>query len=452
MNKSISPLDGRYAGRLGDLAELFCEPALMRSRCLVELAYLEALAGTGRFFALAETERAAIRKERDSFGEHEYENIKRIETRTAHDVMACVEHLRERFPARAEWIHFALTSEDVNNLAYSLIFQAYVSRLQLPLLEDLIRKLMELAERWQAIPFPAKTHGQPASPTTAGKELAVFISRLLRQYRQLKAFRFRGKLNGATGNWSAFAAADPDFDWIAFSKTLIESLGLDFNPATTQIEDHDAWSEYFSIVRRINTILLDLDVDAWEYISRGFFVQRKREGEVGSSTMPHKVNPIQFENSEGNLVLSNSLLSTLSERLCHSRMQRDLSDSTVVRNVGVALAHSHLAWKETLGGLDRIELDAAACRAELEREPQLLAEPYQIVLRSAGQKDAYEQLKALTRGREVAMADFHRLLDSCAIEEPLKVRLRKLDVPGYVGLAGRVCGAVLAAAEQELAE
>ena len=452
MPKDISPLDGRYAGRLGELAELFCEQSLMRSRCFVELAYLEALADTGRFFALDDAERAAIRKERDSFGEREYGNVKRIEARTAHDVMACVEHLRERFPARAEWIHFALTSEDVNNLAYSLIFREYAEKLQLPLLEDVVRKLMELAGRWQDVPFPAKTHGQPASPTTAGKELAVFVSRLLRQYRQLKAFRFRGKLNGATGNWSAFAAADPDSDWIAFSEKFIGGLGLEFNGATTQIEDHDAWSEWFSIVRRINVILLDLDTDAWEYISRGFFVQRKKDGEVGSSTMPHKVNPIRFENSEGNLVLADSLLSTLSERLCHSRMQRDLSDSTVVRNVGVALAHSHLAWQETLGGLGRIELDAAACRAELEREPQLLAEPYQIVLRRAGRKDAYDQLKELTRGRAVALADFRRLLDASGIDESLQARLRALDVPGYVGLAPRICRDTLSAAEQELAK
>ena len=452
MHKEISPLDGRYHNRLNDLAERFCEPSLMRSRCRVELAYLEAMADTGRFFTLGADERSAIRKEMESFGDAEYENIKRIESRTAHDVMACVEHLRERFPARAEWIHFALTSEDVNNLAWSLIFRDYAAELQLPLLDDVLRKLMELAEGWQDVPFPAKTHGQPASPSTAGKELAVFVSRLLRQRRQLKDFRFRGKLNGATGNWSALAAADPDFDWIAFSKTFIASLGLDFNGATTQIEDHDAWSEYFSIVRRINTILLDLDTDAWEYISRGFFVQRKKEGEVGSSTMPHKVNPIKFENSEGNLVLANSLLSTLSERLCHSRMQRDLSDSTVIRNVGVALAHSHLAWKETLGGLERIDLDAAACRAELEREPQLLAEPYQIVLRSAGTKDAYDQLKALTRGRAVTLADFHRLLDGSGLDEKMKARLRALDVPGYVGLASRVCGRVLDEAEKELAK
>ena len=452
MHKEISPLDGRYHNRLNDLAEQFCEPSLMRSRCRVELAYLEALADTGRFFTLGADERAAIRKEMETFGDAEYENIKRIESRTAHDVMACVEHLRERFPARAEWIHFALTSEDVNNLAWSLIFRDYAAALQLPLLDEVLRKLVELAAGWQDVPFPAKTHGQPASPTTAGKELAVFVSRLLRQRRQLKEFRFRGKLNGATGNWSALAAADPDFDWIAFSERFIVSLGLGFNGATTQIEDHDAWSEYFSIVRRINTILLDLDTDAWEYISRGFFVQRKKEGEVGSSTMPHKVNPIKFENSEGNLVLANSLLSTLSERLCHSRMQRDLSDSTVIRNVGVALAHSHLAWKETLGGLERIDLDAAACRTELEREPQLLAEPYQIVLRSAGNKNAYDQLKALTRGRAVTLADFHRLLDDSGLDEVRQARLRALDVPGYVGLASRVCRNVLAEAEKELAE
>ena len=358
MPKEISPLDGRYAERLGDLAELFCEQALMQRRCFVELAYLEALADTGRFFQLDAAARAAIRQARDGFGDADYANIKRIEARTAHDVMACVEHLRARFPALAEWIHFALTSEDVNNLAYSLIFREYAAKLQRPLLDDVIRKLMELAGRWQDIPFPAKTHGQPASPTTAGKELAVFVARLLRQRRQLKDFRFRGKFGGATGNWSAFVAADPDFDWIAFSRKFVESLGLDFNGATTQIEDHDAWSEWFSITRRINAILLDLDSTPGNTSRAASSCRSKQEGEVGSSTMPHKVNPIKFENSEGNLVLANSLLATLSERLCHSRMQRDLSDSTVARNIGVALAHSHLAWQETLGGLDRIELDA----------------------------------------------------------------------------------------------
>ena len=452
MHKEISPLDGRYYDRLGDLAEWFCEESLMRHRCIVELAWLEALAGTGRFFELEAPERTAVRQAMESFNEADYQNIKRIEARTAHDVMACVEHLRERFPARAEWIHFALTSEDVNNLAYSLMFREYAKRLQLPLLDEVIGKLVDLAEGWKDQPFPAKTHGQPASPSTAGKELAVFVSRLLRQRRQLQAFRFRGKLGGAVGNWSAMVAADPDVDWIAVAKAFVESLGLEFNGVATQIEDHDAWSEWFSITRRINTILLDLDTDAWEYISRGFFVQRKKEGEVGSSTMPHKINPIRFENSEGNLVLANSLLSTLSERLCRSRMQRDLSDSTVIRNVGVALAHSHLAWRETLGGLGRIDLDADFCRAELELEPQLLAEPYQIVLRMAGSKDAYDRLKALTRGRAVTLADFHRLLDESEIADSLKARLRALDVPGYVGLAGRVCRETLAAARRELAE
>ena len=452
MHKEISPLDGRYTDRLADMAELFCEESLMRHRCIVELAWLEALADIGRFFDLEVSERAAIRQAQETFGEAEYQNVKRIEVRTAHDVMACVEHLRERFPARAEWIHFALTSEDVNNLAYGLMFREYAAKLQLPLLDEVIGKLAELAEGWRDIPFPAKTHGQPASPTTAGKELAVFVSRLMRQRRQLKAFRFRGKLGGAVGNWSAMVAADPEMDWIEVSRNFVEALGLEFNGVTTQVEDHDAWSEWFSITRRINTILFDLDTDAWEYISRGYFVQRKKEGEVGSSTMPHKVNPIKFENSEGNLALANGLLATLSERLCHSRMQRDLSDSTVIRNVGVALAHSHLAWRETLGGLDRIDLDAGFCLAELEREPQLLAEPYQIVLRLAGSKDAYEQLKALTRGRAVALEDFHRLLDASALDDGLKARLRALDVPGYVGLAGRICRETLAAARKELAE
>ena len=452
MHKEISPLDGRYASRLGDLAEMFCEAALMRRRCQVELDYLLALAETGRFFRLEPVELQMIRKTRDSFTEDDYLAIKRIEERTAHDVMACVEYLRGRFPARAEWLHFALTSEDVNNLAYSLILRDYAQQLQLPLLDRVIRRLAELARRWADAPFPAKTHGQPASPTTAGKELAVFVSRLARQRRQLKAGRFRGKFGGATGTWSALTAADPAHDWLAFSRQFVESLGLEFNPATTQIEDRDAWSEYFAVTGRINTILLDLDVDAWEYLSRGFFTQRRKDTEVGSSTMPHKINPIRFENSEGNLVLANSLLATLAQRLCHSRLQRDLSDSTVVRNVGVALAHAHLAWQETLAGLETLELDEAACRAELERTPQLLAEPYQIVLRAAGVKDAYERLKALTRGRAVTLADFHRLLEACPVDDAVKARLKKLAVPDYTGLAARVCREALAAAEKELGE
>lgn len=452
MRKEISPLDGRYSERLGDLGEYFSEAALMRSRCAVELAWLESLGDSSGFFALTDEERDAIRRERDAFGDKEAENIRNIEKRTAHDVMACVEHLRERFPERAEWIHFALTSEDVNNLAWSLLYREFVLKIQLPMLDRVIRSLAGLAAGWKDLPFPAKTHGQPASPSTAGKELAVFISRLLRQRRQLKTFRFRGKLNGATGNWSALTAADPEADWMGRTTRFIESLGLEVNPVTTQIEDHDAWSEWFSIVRRINTIVLDLDTDLWAYISRGYVVQRRKEGEVGSSTMPHKINPIKFENSEGNLVLANSLLSTLSERLCHSRMQRDLSDSTVIRNVGVAMAHSHLAWTETLGGLERIGLDAEACRAELEREPQLLAEPYQIVLRMAGNKDAYDQLKALTRGRSVTLEDFHRLLEESELEPGLRERLRALTVPDYTGLAARVCGAVLGDVEKELAE
>ena len=452
MHKEISPLDGRYYGRLGQVADMFCEMSLMRRRCQVELDYLAALADTGRFFRLDPAELKMIRQIRDSFTEDDYLAIKQIEERTAHDVMACVEHLRGRFPARAEWIHFALTSEDVNNLAYSLILRDYAQHLQQPLLERVIRQLAALARRWASAPFPAKTHGQPASPTTAGKELAVFVSRLARQRRQLRACRFRGKFGGATGNWSALTAAAGDFDWIAFSRKFVESLGLEFNPATTQIEDRDAWSEYFAVTGRINTILLDLDVDAWEYLSRGFFVQRRKETEVGSSTMPHKINPIRFENSEGNLVLANSLLATLSQRLCHSRMQRDLSDSTVVRNVGVALAHAHLAWQETLAGLEILELNEAGCRAELERTPQLLAEPHQIVLRAAGVKDAYERLKELTRGRAVTPADFHRLLESCSVDEAVKARLRKLDVAGYTGLAGRVCRETLDAVEKELGE
>ena len=437
---AISPLDGRYHERLAGLGRYFSEPALMASRCRVELRYLQALDATGCFGPLSARERGRVEAALAAFGEDDYARIKELEARIRHDVKACEYFLVERLQLSQPWlVHLGLTSEDVNNLAYTLLLAAYRQAEQLPLLDRLIDTLRRLALAWADDPFPAHTHGQPASPTTAGKELAVFMTRLARQRDRLRQLCFMGKLNGATGTFAALLAARPDHDWPGFSERFVTDLGLVPNPLTTQIEDHDTWAEYFDITRRVVGIVLDLDVDCWEYISRGYFRQSPRAGEVGSSTMPHKINPIHFENSEGNCVLAQSLLATLAGRLTHSRMQRDLSDSTLERNVGVALGHQHLALLETLAGLERIELDREACLAELEAHPELLAEPFQVILKQAGVADAYERLKTVTRGASVTRDDLLAALAGLTLPDELRQRLASLRVASYVGDAGRLC-------------
>ena len=332
MNREISPLDGRYAARLAPLAECFSEFALVRARCEVELRYLLALDETGLFPPLSAVEREAIDETLAGFDDAAFERIKGIEETTHHDVKACEVYLRERLGlAHPNQIHFALTSEDINNLAYARLLDRYRSGIHLPQLVRLVRVLRDLAERHAELPFPARTHGQPATPTTAGKEIAVFLARLLRQAEFVCAHRFRGKLGGATGTLAAHCVAFPDFDWSAFSGRFVASLGLEWNPCTTQIEDHDSMAEYFDAAARIDRIVLDLDLDLWQYISQGEVVQRVVETEVGSSAMPHKVNPIRFENSEGNVRIANALFEALCEHLGTSRMQRDLSESTVQR-------------------------------------------------------------------------------------------------------------------------
>jgi adenylosuccinate lyase len=370
MNYPISPLDGRYGERLRHLSAYFSEFALMRARCQIELRYVKALNETGLFPKLSDDELERIDQVIDIFCDSDYQRIKAIEQTTRHDVKACEFFLQEKLNLSSNnLIHFGLTSEDANNLAYNLSLKAYLEKEHLPVLKKLLALLCDLASQWQTIPFPARTHGQKASPTTAGKEIAVFINRLLRPYRTLKTFRFMGKLNGAVGNFSAMLAAFPDYDWMSFSHQFVESLGLTPNIATTQIEDHDTWAEYFNLTRQINNIVIDLNQDFWSYISRDLFQEQTTAGEVGSSTMPHKVNPINFENSEGNLMLSNPLLTMLSDKLCRSRMQRDLSDSTVERNIGVALTHSYLALTETIQGLNKVRINETTCRDELEHSP-----------------------------------------------------------------------------------
>ena len=453
MKAEISPLDGRYYRRIGHLSDYFSEFALARARCWMELKHIEALDETGLFTSLTQKEKQRLKKAKKTFTEDDFARIKEIEDRVNQDVKSCELFLRESLQLEnPNLIHFGLTSEDVNNLAYNRLFDAFRTEQQLPLLKQLIEKLAEMVDKWRAVPFPARTHGQAASPTTAGKELAVFLTRLLRQYSALRQFRFRGKLNGATGNYSALLAAFPKHDWIAFSRQFVEGLEFDANPCTTQIEDHDAWSAYFSLTKRINCIVLDLDRDLWAYTSRGWFRLKPQTDEVSSSTMPHKVSPINFENSEGNLILSNALLATLADDLTQSRMQRDLSDSTMTRNVGVALAHAYLAITETLEGLGKLSLDEEAIRCDLEAAPEVLAEAYQTILRTTDVEDPYELLKEQTRGRKVSLEDLHRFVDDIEVADSVKTRLKALRVRDYVGDAAKICGLVVEEARKELGE
>jgi adenylosuccinate lyase len=448
---AISPLDGRYGERLSHLSEYFSEFALMRSRCLVELMYVKELNETRLFPKLSKEETNSIDFAMKSFTVVDYSRIKEIEKTTRHDVKACEIFLREKTQIKNEnLIHFGLTSEDVNNLAYSLLFKSYVEREHLVQLKKTIEKLYHLAKQWKEIPFPARTHGQKASPTTAGKEISVYINRLLRQYSKLENHKFNGKLNGAVGNYSAMLSAFPDYDWLSFSQKFTEKLGLAFNPVTTQIEDHDSWAEYFWITKQVNNIIMDIDLDFWLYISRDLFSEKTTKGEVGSSTMPHKVNPINFENSEGNMTISNALLIGISDKLSRSRMQRDLSDSTVTRNVGVALTHSYLAVSETLKGLEKVRINEQKCREELENSPELLAEPIQTILKKEGIKDPYDLLKQFTRGKKIDRESIIRLTESLDdVDNTVKGHIRSLDVLQYVGDAIRICDNILRIVEKE---
>jgi adenylosuccinate lyase len=447
--REISPLDGRYRKRLAQLPAYFSEFALMKARCEVELAYLEALDRTGLFPALSDEERQRLTQARSSFSDDDFRRIVEVDREIDHDVKACEIFLRERLRlATPNLIHFGLTSADVNNLAYALLLTRFRNEQQLPQLRRLIERLVNLVEAWKSVVFPARTHGQPASPTTLGKELAVFLSRLIRQAVQLEAHRFRGKLTGATGTYAAFVTAFPDRDWVAFSAEFVESLGLEPNRCTTQIEDHDTLAEYFAIVSRVNNIVCDLDRDLWEYLSRGDLLQMAVGGEVGSSTMPHKVNPIRFENSEGNVTISNALLHALCDKLTRSRMQRDLSDTTVKRNIGVALAHSHLAIGQTLQGLERIDVDEADLKRKVGAAPEVLAEGYQTILRVAGVEDPYELLRGLTRGAAPALGELHRFVDRLPVSEDIKKRLKRLRPSDYTGLAPAICDAVLETARR----
>ncbi|MGH8278164.1 MAG: adenylosuccinate lyase [Gammaproteobacteria bacterium] len=444
---ALSPLDGRYASRLEALRARFSEFGLMQARVRVELAWFASLAANPEIRELSPLSSAAnarLTKLGVDFGVDAAEHIKAIEATTNHDVKAVEYYLREQFAgnpelaAHLEFLHFACTSEDINNLAYALILKETRDHELLPLLDQLVAKLRELAHGYAELPMLAHTHGQPATPTTLGKELANFVARLREQRAPLAQIRIRGKFNGAVGNYNAHCVAYPNLDWPAISRQFVEALGLEWSAYTVQIEPHDWMAEYFDALARCNTIVLDACRDFWGYISLGYFRQKSIAGEVGSSTMPHKINPIDFENAEGNLGLANALLGHFSAKLPVSRWQRDLTDSTVLRNVGVAAGHSLLAWQSFLKGLSRIEADAGCMQRELDDHWEVLAEAIQTVMRRYGQASAYEQLKALTRGKHLDRESLHEFIVTLAIPDSAKSRLLALTPAGYVGLAARL--------------
>ncbi len=443
---ALSPLDGRYAAKLAPLRELMSEAAFMRRRVEVEVAWLIALsdANLPELAPFSGASRDFLKRLADRFGLAEAARVKAIERVTNHDVKAVEYFLKEsvqgepELAGAAEFIHFACTSEDINNTSHALMLAAAREQVLLPALVSLIARLRALAHELADVPMLSRTHGQPATPTTVGKEFANVVARLERARAAFAEVEILAKMNGAVGNYNAHLAAYPELDWEGFARAVVESLGLVFNPYTIQIEPHDAMAQYFDALARINTVLLDLDRDLWGYVSLGFFRQRLEEGEVGSSTMPHKVNPIDFENSEGNLGLANALLRHLSEKLPVSRWQRDLSDSTVLRNVGVALGYSLLAWDACRRGLGKLEVDRDRLDADLNANWEVLAEPIQTVMRRYGVENPYEQLKALTRGKAITAQQLAAFVDALAIPDEAKARLRALTPAGYTGMAAQL--------------
>ena len=444
---ALSPVDGRYASRCAELRGIFSEAGLVRARVRVEVAWLQALAACPSIVelrGLTPDDLAAVARVAADFGDDDAAAVKAIERETNHDVKAVEYYIKGRladhpaWKSRLEFVHFACTSEDINNLAYALMCLEARDRVLLPRLEGLAATLRAMAHAHADDAMMSRTHGQPATPTTLGKEVAVFVHRLRGCIERLAAVRILGKANGAVGNYNAHLSAYPDVDWPGFSRRLVEGLGLQWNPYTTQIEPHDWMAEYFDALARANTVLIDLCRDFWGYISVGCFRQKVVAGEVGSSTMPHKVNPIDFENAEGNFGVANALLRFMAEKLPVSRWQRDLTDSTVQRNIGVALAHADLAIQSVSRGLARLEVDREHLAAELDANWELLAEPIQTVMRRHAVPEAYEQLKALTRGRRLDAAALAAFIDGLAIPEDEKTRLRALSPATYLGLAARL--------------
>lgn len=446
MITSLSPLDGRYESKVKDLNPYFSEYGLIKHRLIVEISFFMMLSsepGIKELPPFTDKEIKLLEGLIKNFDEKEAEKVKDIEKTTNHDVKAVEYYIKQKLEKTTlkkhlEFIHFACTSEDINNLAFALMIKESGHDVLLPAMKELEKQISALAVKWRKEPMLALTHGQPATPTTVGKELLIFAKRLERQIDHLEKQDVMGKINGATGNFNAHLVAYPKVDWLKLSKNFVHNLGLAYNAYTTQIEPHDYQSEIFDIIARFNTILLDINRDMWSYISRGVFSQKTVAGEVGSSTMPHKVNPIDFENSEGNLGLANAILRHLSQKLLISRMQRDLTDSTVQRNIGVAFGYSLLAYKSTLKGLGKLGLNTKVIQEELNKNWSLLAEPIQTVMRKCGVPNAYEKLKELTRGKEVNKKVVQDFVKTLKIPKEDKERLMKLTPATYIGMADKL--------------
>lgn len=439
---ALSPLDGRYADSVKDLNVFFSEAALMRYRVYIEIEYLIALSFEKKvkeFPILTKNQVEDLRKVYQNFDMESAKKIKDIEVETNHDVKAVEYYIQQQTNKSFHpWIHFALTSEDVNNLSYSLMWQHGLKQAYIPLLKSVYNQIKKLSKKFRNAPMLSMTHGQPATPTTFGKELAVFHSRLNKKIQLLKGQKLFGKFSGATGTWSAHLAAYPNINWARFSSRFVKSIGLKPNLITTQIEPHDSMVESYQCISHINSIMKDLCCDMWMYISRGILGQKKVAGEIGSSTMPHKINPIQFENAEGNIGISNALLNYLSDKLPISRMQRDLTDSTTLRNQGSALGYSYLALKNILKGLGRITINKHRMSYELDNHWEVVSEAIQTILRKSGQSQAYEQLKELTRGESIdrkMLADYILKLN---IPEEDRDLLLSLTPQTYTGLSTKI--------------
>jgi adenylosuccinate lyase len=448
---ALSPLDGRYANRLATLRPLMSEMGYMHRRVQVEVAWFIALsdAGFDEFKPLSPGARTYLMGLVKNFSEADAEAIKAIEKKTNHDVKAVEYWIKGKFEARpeleqaAEFVHFACTSEDINNTSHALQLKSARDQVLMPALDTVIGLLRTMAHQYADVPMLSRTHGQTASPTTVGKEMANVVMRLQAARERIAAVSIKGKMNGAVGNYNAHLAAWPNFDWEAFSRQVVETpeplgLGLSFQPYSIQIEPHDYMAEFFDAVARTNTILIDLARDIWGYVSLGYFKQKLKDGEIGSSTMPHKVNPIDFENAEGNLGLANALLKHLSEKLPISRWQRDLTDSTVLRNMGVGLGYTALAYASLMTGLNKLELNEEALAADLDAAWEVLAEPIQTVMRRYGVQGAYEKLKEVTRGKTVTAADLHGLIQGLEIPQADKDRLLAMTPGSYVGKAAEL--------------
>nr|WP_297348935.1 adenylosuccinate lyase [uncultured Glaciecola sp.] len=450
---ALSPVDGRYGSKTKELREYFSEYGLIKQRVIVEVRWLQALSKHQDI-----TEVPVFSKEAnqvlnnivDQFCEADAQRVKDIEATTNHDVKAVEYFLKEKvadnteLQAINEFIHFACTSEDINNLSHALMLKGGRDDVLLPYCDQLISELTRLAKEYRSVPMMARTHGQPASPTTMGKEMANVAMRLKRQREQIANVELLGKINGAVGNYNAHLSAYPDTDWHTFAGEFVNGLGITWNPFTTQIEPHDYIAELYDAIARFNTILIDFDRDAWGYIALGHFKQRTIPGEIGSSTMPHKVNPIDFENSEGNLGIANAILGHLATKLPVSRWQRDLTDSTVLRNLGVGLGYAVIAYQSTLKGISKLQLNEASLLAELDNNWELLAEPIQTVMRRYGIEKPYEKLKELTRGKKVNAAVMAEFIDNLELPADVKVELKKLTPANYIGDAIRLVDQLLA--------